>query len=183
MRFIAILGAVLSLAPLTFAKPPVPRPAKELSIVEPSGKRIQLSSYKGKVVLMQFLYTTCPHCQATAKVFTKLQKDLGPRGLQVIGIAFNEEVEKTPEVVSSFVAANGVGFPVGIASRDAVMGYLGISVMSRFAVPMILIVDRKGVVRAQSDFMGSSELQDEAYLRPLLDGLLKEGATTVGRAR
>src|SRR5258708_38539247 len=109
MQFTKILGIVLALAPITFAKPPVPRPAKEFTIVEPSGKQTLLSSYKGKVVLMQFLYTTCPHCRAAARTYTKLQKELGPRGLQVLGVAFNDEVQTTPDIVRSFVASNGVG--------------------------------------------------------------------------
>lgn len=42
-------------------------------------------------------------------------------------------------------------------------------------VPQIAIIDRKGVIRAQSLASGSSELQTEAYLRKYLGELLKEG--------
>jgi peroxiredoxin len=156
----------------------VPRSASELTIEEPSGKKTLLSEQKGDVVLVQFLYTNCPHCQATAKVFSKLQKEFGARGLRVFGIAFNDEVQSNPGFVRDFVAANNVTFPVGVASRETVLSYLGISVMSRFAVPQILVVDRKGVVRAQSELMSSPELQDEAFMRSFLEGLLKEGQAT-----
>jgi peroxiredoxin len=175
-QLIAILPIALSL--VAWAKPPVPRPASELTIEEPSGKKTVLGKQKGDVVLVQFLYTTCPHCQATAKVFSKLQKELGPRGLRVFGVAFNDEIQSNPAIVRDFVAANNVTFPVGVASREAVMNYLGISVMSRFAVPQILVVDRKGIVRAQSELMSSPELQDETFMRSFLEGLLKEGLST-----
>jgi hypothetical protein len=45
--------------------------------------------------------------------------------------------------------------------------------VERFVVPQIVIVDRSGVIRAQSDFMGTSELQDETYLRRFIGGLLQ----------
>ena len=140
-----------------------------------------MASYAGRVVLVQFLYTTCPHCQATARFYSKLQKELGPRGLQVVGVAFNEEAEEHPDLVRRFVELNGVEFPVGVAPREAVLSYLGISVMSRFAVPQVVIIDRNGVIRAQSEILGSEELQDESRLRPLLEGLLKEGNAATSR--
>ena len=58
MRWIAAIGIVVSATSLV-ARPPVPRPAKEMTIETPSGKLALPRSYRGKVVLMQFLYTTC----------------------------------------------------------------------------------------------------------------------------
>jgi thiol-disulfide isomerase/thioredoxin len=175
MRLATVTALLAVTLPVFAAMPPVPRPAKELVIVEPSGKQSLLTSYKGKVVYIQFLYTTCPHCQHLSQVMTKVQQDLGPKGLQVIGIAFDEaDGAKAAGYQKQF----NVGFPVGFASRDTVMSYLGISVMDRFVVPQVAIVDRKGVIRAQSDFMGTEQMQDEVYLRKFLGDLLKEGTTS-----
>jgi peroxiredoxin len=179
-QLIAIVPVALSMG-AGWAKQPVPRTASELTIEESSGKKTLLSKQKGDVVLVQFLYTNCPHCQATAEVFSKLQKELGPRGLHVFGVAFNDETQSNPELVREFVTAHTVTFPVGVASRETVMSYLGISVMSRFVVPQVMVVDRKGVVRAQSELMGTPELQDEAYMRSFLEGLLKEGPLTTSK--
>ena len=54
------------------------------------------------------------------------------------------------------------------------MGYLGYSIMERLAVPQVMIIDRKGRVRAQSEPEGSAELQQPETLRPLLEKLLAE---------
>ena len=171
----ATVAAFLALAVPAFpATPQVPRPAKELTIVEPSGKQTLLSSYKGKVCVIQFLYTTCPHCQELSKVLTKIGNDLNPQGFQAIGIAFDEA---TPAKAANYVRQFNLGFPVGYASRETVLGYLEISVMDRFVVPQTVVVDRKGVVRAQSLPMGTIELQQEASLRTLIGGLLKESAS------
>ncbi len=67
---------------------PAPRRSPEFEIVEPSGKHTLLSSFKGNVVLIEFLMTNCPHCQRVSRTIGKLHRELGPRGFQPIGIAF-----------------------------------------------------------------------------------------------
>jgi peroxiredoxin len=173
LAFVAVAGAVL-------AMPPVPRKAPEFTITEPSGKQTLLSSYKGKVVLLAFISTTCPHCQRASVVFTKLHKELGARGFQPIGIAFNPEAN--PGSVSAFIQQFGVSFPIGYSAPDPVLSYLGVSIMERWVYPEVAIIDRKGVIRAQSPAQGDAKLTDENYLRMFLDGLLKEGAVTSAKA-
>jgi peroxiredoxin len=177
MKWITTLAIAMSAGAPLFAAPPVPRPAHEFTIVQPSGKQSLLSSYRGDVVLVQFLYTTCSHCQAAARTYSKLQTELGSQGFRVLGVAFNPEVQGRPEVVDNFVKSNALGFPVGTASIDTVLSYLGVSIADRFMVPQIMIVDREGMIRAQSDTAGSAELQDETFLRPFLSSLLKESKT------
>ena len=171
---------LVGLALPALAIPPVPRPAKDFTVVEPSGKQTKISSLKGKVVMIEFLFTTCPHCQNTSRVFTKLQKELGSKGLAVLGVAFNDT---NPQNTANFVQQFEVGYPVGTATQDAVLGILGISVMERWAVPQVMIIDRKGMVRAQSEVGTSPQLSDETYLRKFLGDLLKEGATSTTGAK
>jgi hypothetical protein len=56
------------------------------------------------------------------------------------------------------------------------MSYLSLSDVERWVVPQIVIIDRKGVIRAQSAASGTADLQTEAYLRKYLGELLNEGA-------
>ena len=70
-----------------------------------------------------------------------------------------------------------VGFPVGYAPRNSVLSYLGVSDIERWVVPQIVIIDRKGVIRAQSSAQGTADLQTESYLRKYLGELLDEGAS------
>ena len=167
-------GLTAGVCSTVLAMSPVPRQADPLTIVEASGKQSALSGYKGKVVLVQFLFTTCQHCQHAVELYAKLQKDLGPEGFQAVAIAFNDEVQGAPGVLNAFAEQHRLNFPVGRATRTTVLNYLGLSQMEMVRVPMILIVDRKGVVRMQSKTQGSSELQDETHLRSLLAGLLRE---------
>lgn len=172
--------ALLALGVPAWAQAPVPRKAPDFTIVEPSGKQTLLSSYKGKVVVLEFLYTTCPHCQAAAQVFTKLYKEWGPRGFQPLGVAFNDNASL---LVKDFVQQFNVGYPVGFSTPDKVLAYLGYSLMDvRYVVPQVVVIDRKGMIRTQSPAQGDEKLQEEAPLRILIDGLLKEGAATSHRS-
>lgn len=174
MRTLSVLTAVVCLSACLGtaldAASPVPRPAKDFRCPDATGKQISVAALKGKVLVVQFLSTTCQHCQAFSRMLTGLQAQYGPKGFQAVGVAFNEA---TADMVKNYVKLTGASFPVGYAPREDVLAYLGISVMDRLMVPQILIIDRQGQVRAQSAPSGSPELQDEANLRRIIDGLLK----------
>jgi peroxiredoxin len=182
---IALIPAILISGLTIQAAAPVPRPTKEFTITLPSGKQTLLSSYRGKVVMAAFMFTTCPHCQALSKIITKLQTELGPKGFQAVGVAFNDEVN-TPnaaangQVTAGFINQFQVGFPMGYAPRASVLSYLGVSDIESWVVPQVAIIDRKGVIRAQSASRGTTELQTETYLQKYLGDLLSEGAPTKG---
>jgi thiol-disulfide isomerase/thioredoxin len=177
MRSLTTFAVFAALGVSAFAAPPVlPRPAKELDIVEPGGKHDLLTSYKGKVVVVQFLFTTCPHCQKYSQLLTKLQGEYGPKGLQCLGAAFNE-ADNT--MVSGYIAQYKVGFPIGPMSRDTVLSFLGLSLMDQLVVPQITLIDRKGQIREQTEAKpspgASAPLQEESHLRASIEKLLGEG--------
>jgi peroxiredoxin len=171
---------IASLAILTFgfsalvAAAPVPRPSPDLVIVEPSGKEIPLSSLKGDVVVIEFLLVGCARCQRIAQTLSTLNSELGPRGFHPIGIAFDVGINGL--ALNSFAQRFKVNYPVGYTTSDKVDSYLGRAITERFQVPQIVVIDRAGVIRAQSRPVGEANLEDEAYLRNLLDALLKEAA-------
>ena len=156
---------------------PVPRPAGDFKAVDAAGQPISFASFKGKVVVVQFLFTWCQHCQETARTLSKLQTELGPKGLQVIGVAFNDEVNTKSiagnhaELAKFKAHAN---FPLGLASREAVVKYLGLSVMERFGVPQLIVIDRKGTIQAQTEPLPTGALLAEPNLRAKLTKYLAE---------
>jgi peroxiredoxin len=155
---------------------PVPRKSPDLMIVEPSGKQTRLSSLKGKVVMIEFLVTNCPHCLRVAQTISKLQWEMGSRGLQSFGIAFDSGVNG--QIVTRFTQQLAITYPVGYVSSDKVDSYLGRSGMERFRIPQIVVIDRKGVIRAQSRPTGEKNLEDEKYLRSLIQTLLGESGSS-----
>jgi peroxiredoxin len=166
-----ILATLLLTGLAAIAAPPtVPYKAKELTIKEASGKETLLSSYRGKVVVVALVSTTCQHCQHFVGVLNTLQKELAPRGFQPVGVAWNEGASK---LVGQFVKDFSVAFPMGSTSIETVYSFIGAALTDRVMVPQILVVDRKGMVRAQTPVEGDPDLQDEAKLKTLLERLLK----------
>jgi thiol-disulfide isomerase/thioredoxin len=151
----------------------LPRAAAPIDIVLPDGSKLNLSKYLGKVVCVEFLFTTCPHCQDTARVMSKLHREYGPRGFQPIGVAFNEGAMM---LVPDFVRNFQVSYPVGVASRDSVLNFLQYPAMARLMVPQVAFIDRKGTVRVQSTNGNEEHLHSEENLRKTIEELLKEGA-------
>jgi len=166
--------AVILFAAIALAVSPLPRKSPEFTISPPGGKETLLSSYRGKVVLVGFFSTGCPHCQNTSKVFSGLQQAFGSEGLQAIAIAFNPEA-KDDSVVKEFARLYAPNYPVGRSTFDTVLSYLGISIMDRrWVYPQVVLIDRHGMIREQSDPKGSPELQELVTLRPKVEALLKE---------
>jgi peroxiredoxin len=173
-RIVAALAVLLALAigPVS-ATAPVPRKSPELTITDSaSGKQMRLSGFSGKVVVVEFLVTNCPHCLRVAQTLAKLQWELGSRGFQSIGVAFDKNI--SPQKAGDFAKLLAVSYPVGYTSSDKVDSYLGREADQRFRVPQIVVIDRKGMIRAQSQPVMEKNLEDENYLRNLIGALLKE---------
>jgi thiol-disulfide isomerase/thioredoxin len=180
-RLLAAGASVLvALGAAAFAAGPVPRPAQALDFTDSTGKHIVLSNLKGKVVVVQFLLTTCPHCQRFSQLLDKLQADYGPKGFQAIGAAVNEA---TPEMARDYHAQYAQAFPVGPLPEGFVRPFLGMSVMERPGFPQIAVIDRKGQIREQTTSENVAQpLQDEAHLRALVEKLLAEGAAAPSKS-
>jgi peroxiredoxin len=160
------------------ATAPVPRKSPELVISEPSGKQISLSNFRGRVVVVEFVLTNCPHCMRVAKMISKLHEGMSQRGLQTIGVAFDNGLNE--KMVTQFAQQLGVTYPIAYTSSAQVDSYLGRAQTERVMVPQIVVIDRAGVIRAQSQPIREMNLEDLSYLRNLIDGLLKENPPPAG---
>jgi hypothetical protein len=58
------------------------------------------------------------------------------------------------------------------------VAFLGFSLMDRFVVPQLAVIDRKGMIRMQSGPQGDAKLQDETYMRNVITQILREPAAT-----
>lgn len=175
-RSLGSLAVLLVLAASALvAAPPLPRKSLDFT-VEPSGKQTSLSNFQGQVVVIEFLLTDCPHCMRVAKMIAKLDKELGPRGFQPVGIAFDNDI--SGKKVAAFAQKLGITYLTGYTSSSTVDRYLGRKATDRFMVPQIVVIDRKGIIRAQSQPVREANLENENYLRNLIETLLKEGPRT-----
>jgi thiol-disulfide isomerase/thioredoxin len=153
------------------APAPLPRLAGEFSIHLDNGKQVLLSSYKGKVVLLAFFFTTCPHCQKLAGLLGNLEKEYTPKGVQMLAGCFDYNAQGQVGQFNQMYVKNA--FPVGWDPRAAVFEFLKIPMMQQVFVPIITFIDRKGMLQQQ--YIGDENyLRDpEKSVRGSLDSLLK----------
>jgi peroxiredoxin len=163
--------AALALSALVASGATIPRPAPEISINSQNGL-VQLSTLKGKVVVVEIMSTTCPHCQTSARILSKLKNEFGPKGFEAMGVAINDDAN-LPQFIRNF----GVNFPVGTGKRDDAFAFLQHSLMTPFYFPQLVFVDRAGNIRAQ--YGGTDafvQTNEEANVRGMIEKLLAEGA-------
>jgi peroxiredoxin len=149
----------------------VPRPAPELTVRGPNGKPIQLSQFRGKIVVLTWMLTTCQHCQNLTRLLVPIQKDYQARNVVVFEVAFNEDA---PMTMGPFFKVFEPNFPVGISNDATVKQFLkwddktdGI-----LYVPHVTFIDAKGTIvydHGENDFFGAAS---DKNIRGILDKMV-----------
>ncbi|MBI2689824.1 MAG: TlpA family protein disulfide reductase [Acidobacteria bacterium] len=174
------LFVLAALAAFSLAAADVPRPAPDFQVLLSNGKEIKLSDYKGKVVVVEFLLTTCPHCQRASQGMNKVYRELGPKGMQPIGIAVNDMANM---LVDDYVKQFSLDFPVGWSTRDKVINFLQHPVMMMMSFPNLVVIDRNGQIRHQIPGGDPFFENEEKNLRDLVLPLLKPAAAGTAPAK
>jgi cytochrome oxidase Cu insertion factor (SCO1/SenC/PrrC family) len=181
--------AILTLAASAAFAQTIPRKAPDFVINLNGGKRLSLADYKGKGVIVVFILTTCSHCQETTGLLTKLQKEYGPRGLQVLESAIDQGAEA---FVPRFIQQFGPSFPVGFNQFQQAQEFMQHPPMKIMHMPGLVFIDRQGNIVAQH--VGSDpEMADgvqEKNLRGYIEKILaaprapgsKSGAKKAGKS-
>ncbi len=147
---------------------PVDAVAPSFTLKTPQGQRVSLSEYRGKVVLLEFFATWCPHCNAEAPHLRALDAILSPARYQFVSV--NADGETAPSVFA-FHRYYGLSYPALVdpsahpGSYDS-PGAAG-PVSSAYEVesfPTFYILDTSGRIVWRSD--GE---QPDALLRQELD--------------
>ena len=178
-RVLTGLGAISFVAASLFAGETI-RKAPELAFSVPGQGQKLLSQYRGKVVALEFIFTTCPHCQAASKVMTQFQSEYGPRGLQVIDVAVNQNADL---LVENFARDFHVNFPVGWTPSNEMLSFMGFS-DGRYVVPQLVLIDRKGFIHYQTPAKEDEnwdKLMKEDAIREHIEELLSSGSTSASR--
>ena len=110
-----------------------PAPAPTFTARDLDGRSISTSSFRGKVVLINFWATWCPPCRAEIPDLVALQEKYRDQ-LQVIGVS---EDEAPVEVVKRFAADHHVNYPVVMTSPEIERMFPGIG-----ALPTSFVINR-----------------------------------------
>jgi peroxiredoxin len=103
-----------------------------------SGRNFRLSEYRSDVVALAFWASWCGECRDGLPVLERLQQSMGPDGLSVLSVSFDEKAADAKDMA----AAARVTFPV-LVDSDGELGRL----YDVGDLPMVVLVDRQGKVR------------------------------------
>jgi thiol-disulfide isomerase/thioredoxin len=111
-----------------------------LSLPDTQGTPQSLGQWRGKVLVVNFWATWCGPCREEMPEFIRAQRELGPKGLQFVGIAVDQR-----DKVVQFAKELDLNYPALIGGYDAVE--LSKPLGNRLAaLPFTVIFDREGRV-------------------------------------
>jgi thiol-disulfide isomerase/thioredoxin len=131
------------------------------------GRRAALEDYRGQVVVLDFYATYCPPCREEVPHLVKLQRRLGPRGVQVIGLNVGGEEDQAK--VPAFVRDLGIQYQLANPDDETV----GLFLADNDSIPQTFVFDRQG--RLVRHFVGYDG-EVAAELERAVEGALADGA-------
>jgi cytochrome c biogenesis protein CcmG/thiol:disulfide interchange protein DsbE len=151
------LGAGIA-QPALAASSLIHKPAPEFVRTDLQGKRLDLSAYRGQVVLLNFWATWCAPCQLEMPRFVAWESQYGPRGLRIIGISMDDD----PALARRMATKLKLNYPVAMGDEELGELYGGV-----LGLPLTFLIDSQGNVQAK--FLGETNLNTiEEKFKPLL---------------
>lgn len=169
------LGVSAGSSGLLFAAPVIPRRAPEFTVLLNSGEQLLLSSFKGKITLLEILLTTCPHCQRCSTVLQHLHNEMGgDKAFSVIGAAINpNNLTEARMMIPAYVSRLGIKFPIGYSPREQAYKFLQADINAGpVYVPQLLFIDREHTIVAQYAGTDSFFQDEEKNIRQKLQELM-----------
>lgn len=164
----------------------------EFTLLDRQSKPVALSSYRGRPLLVSFIYTGCFQiCPGTTralhKAVTAAQAVLGENGFQVVSIGFNQPTD-SPVALKVFAAQQGIdqanweflspsADKIAAISRDFGFSYLPTAAGFDHTL-QVTVVDAKGRIYRQ---IYGDAFDPDDLIRPL--GQLLQGSPAADETR
>lgn len=117
---------------------PVESVAPDFSLTDTKGKRITLSEYQNrKLVLLEFLSTRCSHCIASISTLKMLQQEF-PNQLQILAVNAGDDPSK-PSTAKAFQQKYSITYPILDQPASNLMEQYRVS-----GFPTFYLIDKHG---------------------------------------
>jgi len=168
-------GGELKAGPASDGPPFIPmllgKPAPAFTLENLGGKKVPLSDYKGKALLINFWATWCGPCKIETPWLIVLRNQYAAQGFEVLGISMDDLDHGNPRALSEekqeiarFVQQTQIPYPVLIDGDSISRPYGGLD-----ELPTSFFVNRNGIVVA-AQLGVTSKAEIEGNIRKALGG-------------
>lgn len=134
-------------------------PVPDVEFQTLDGKSFRLKELQGQVVLLNFWATYCIPCREEIPALNSLQRELQPRGLQIVGASLDDSADGINTYQKDVAKFE---YTVLLGSGDAKVKF------EQTVLPTTYLIDRQGRIRQK--IIGARDRQAwEATILPLLD--------------
>jgi peroxiredoxin len=119
-------------------------PAPDFTLNTPEGNKISLSSFKGKVLLVDFWASWCGPCRQENPNVVRIYNQYHEKGFEILGVSLDKSKEKWVEAIAKDKLTWNHVSDLGQWS-SAVVPLYGIT-----GIPLTILVDRNGNIAAKS---------------------------------
>jgi thiol-disulfide isomerase/thioredoxin len=133
--------------------------APAFTLVTLDGKKVSLSDFKGKPVLVNFWATWCGPCKVEMPWFEEFNKQYSAQGLVILGLA--DDVDAGKEAIAKVAHKTGVTYPILLTDGKVQKSYApgGMDYL-----PMSFYIDKTGVVVEETAGLGGKD-EIEAHIK------------------
>jgi thiol-disulfide isomerase/thioredoxin len=150
-------------APLTT----LPADVLDAELKAMTGAPIKLSSYAGKVLVVNLWATWCGPCRVEIPELVKLHKEFRSQGLEVVGLS-TEDPDSSADLVKRFAQDFHMGYRVGWASPQVAITLM----QGRDAIPQSFVISRSG--RIVKRFVGFNQVSTPPQIKEAVQEALNE---------
>lgn len=136
---VTLLGSALTRArgSADFTEITSRKAAPQLSLKNANGTTVTLSSYKGRVVLLDFWATWCTGCKLEIPWFIEFDKKYRAKGLAAIGVAVDDEGW---QMLRPYLAEHPISYPIVLGNIDVLQKTFQLPA----SLPVTLLIDKSG---------------------------------------
>jgi thiol-disulfide isomerase/thioredoxin len=127
------------------------------------GKKVSLSDYKGKPVLVNFWATWCGPCKVEMPWFEEFRKQYASQGFEILGLA--DDVDAGKEAIAKVATKTGVTYPILLTDGKVQTAYGGLDVL-----PMSFYVDKTGTIVVQTAGLGTKDEIEQNIKKTIASG-------------
>lgn len=144
--------------------------APAFTLTDLDGKKVSLSDFKGRPVLLNFWATWCGPCKVEMPWFEEFHKQYAAQGFEILGLT--DDVDAGKDTITKVAHRIGVSYPILLTDGKVQTAYGGLDVL-----PMSFYVDRNGVVVEETAGLGSKDEIEAHIKKTIASGV---GSTATG---